>query len=145
MRHRGVRHGLPLLENGHVVEFDETGARLVDRIPGGWVFVDGRGVGDIGPVVLRDREILSQDGFMLAVVRLNAKTGRLIDRPKIITRGFVYVKENLELIERAEEMVMAALQADGKDPHTTIRTTLSELLYDETHRQPMVLPVVIEQ
>ena len=144
------QQGLPeenifVLENGHVVEFDETGARLVDRIPGGWVFVDGRGVGDIGPVVLRDREILSQDGFMLAVVRLNAKTGRLIDRPKIITRGFVYVKENLELIERAEEMVMAALQADGKDPHTTIRTTLSELLYDETHRQPMVLPVVIEQ
>ncbi len=133
-----------VLENGHVVEFDENGARLVDRVPGGWVFVDGSGVGDIGPVVLRDREVLSQDGFVLAVVRLDDQSGRLIDRPRIITRGFVYVKENLDLIERAEEMVMAALQADGRDPQATIRSALSELLYHETRRQPMVLPVVIE-
>ena len=133
-----------VLENGHVVEFDENGARLADRVPGGWVFVDGNGVGDIGPVVLRDREILSQDGFVLAVVRLDEQSGRLIDRPRIITRGFVYVKENLDLIERAEEMVMAALQADGRDPQATIRSALSELLYHETRRQPMVLPVVIE-
>mgnify|MGYP005852274767 FL=1 len=132
-----------VLENGHVVEFDENGARLADRVPGGWVFVDGNGVGDIGPVV-RDREILSQDGFVLAVVRLDEQSGRLIDRPRIITRGFVYVKENLDLIERAEEMVMAALQADGRDPQATIRSALSELLYHETRRQPMVLPVVIE-
>ncbi len=133
-----------VLENGHVVEFDENGARLVDRVPGGWVFVDGSGVGDIGPVVLRDREILSQDGFVLAVVRLDEQSGRLIDRPRIITRGFVYVKENLDLIERAEQTVMAALQADGQDPQATIRSALGELLYNETHRQPMVLPVVIE-
>ncbi len=141
--------GLPaknifVLENGAVVEFDEAGAREVERIPGGWVFVDGSGVGDIGPVVLRDREMLSQDGFVLAVVRLDGKSGRLIDRPRIITRGFVYVKENLDLIERAEEEVMAALHLDGNDPQTTIRSTLSELLYNETQRQPMVLPVVIE-
>lgn len=133
-----------VLENGHVVEFDENGARVADRVPGGWVFVDGSGVGDIGPVVMRDREILSQDGFVLAVVRLDEQSGRLIDRPRIITRGFVYVKENLDLIERAEETVMAALQSDGRDPQATIRSALSELLYNETHRQPMVLPVVIE-
>ena len=133
-----------VLENGAVVEFDEAGAREAERIPGGWVFVDGSGVGDIGPVVLRDREILSQDGFVLAVVRLDEKSGRLIARPRIITRGFVYVKENLDLIERAEEEVIAALQVDGKDPQTAIRSTLSELLYNETQRQPMVLPVVIE-
>lgn len=134
-----------VLENGGVVEIDENGARLADRIPGGWVFVDGSGVGDIGPVVLRDREILSQDGFVLAVVRLNRKTGQLVDRPRIITRGFVFVKENLDLIERAEEEVIAALNLNGKDPSTAVRTTLSELLYDETQRRPMVLPVVIEE
>ncbi len=143
------QQGLPaenifVLENGAVVEFDDEGARLTERIPGGWVFVDGSGVGDIGPVVLRDREILSQDGFVLAVVRLDEKTGRLLDRPRIITRGFVFVKENLDLIERAEEEVIAALQVDGSDPQTTIRKALNELLYNETRRQPMVMPVVIE-
>ena len=132
-----------VVQNGAVVEFDENGARLADRVPGGWVFVDGSGVGDIGPVVLRDREILSQDGFVLAVVHLDDKTGRLLDRPQIITRGFVFVKENLDMIERAEEEVIAALQTDGRDPQTTIRKALSELLFSETQRQPMVLPVVI--
>jgi ribonuclease J len=134
-----------VLENGEIVEFDEDGARLADRIPGGWVFIDGSGVGDVGPVVLRDREILSQDGFVLAVVRLDAKTGRLLDRPRIITRGFVYVKENPELIERAEQEVAAAVRADGQDPYKAIRSALSERLYSETQRQPMVLPVIIEE
>lgn len=134
-----------VVENGSVVVFDETGARITERIPGGWVFVDGSGVGDVGPQVMRDREILSQDGFVLAVVKLNKKTGQLIDRPRIITRGFVFVKENMELIERAEQEVIAALRTDGKDPQNTIRRTLSELLYSETQRQPMVLPVVIEE
>jgi ribonuclease J len=134
-----------VVENGTIIEFSDKGARVTDRVPGGWVFVDGSGVGDIGPEVLRDRETLSQDGFVLAVVRFNKKTGQLIDRPKIITRGFVFVKENLDLIERVEEEVMAALRADGKDPHGTIRKTLSELLYNETQRQPMVLPVIIEE
>ena len=133
-----------VVENGAVVEFDESSARVADRVPGGWVFVDGSGVGDIGPIVLRDREILSQDGFVLAVVRLDEKTGRLVGRPQIITRGFVFVKENLDLIERSEEEVIAALRMNGQqDPQITIRKALSELLYSETQRQPMVIPVVI--
>ena len=132
-----------VVENGTVLELDEKGARLADRIPGGWVFVDGSGVGDIGPQVLRDRELLSQDGFVLAVVHLDEKTGQLLHRPRIITRGFIFVKDNMKLIERAEEEVIAALRLDGKDPHTTIRKTLAEFLYSETQRQPMVLPVVM--
>jgi ribonuclease J len=143
------RQGLPadnifVIENGMTLELDETGARVADRVPGGWVFIDGSGIGDIGPEVLRDREILSQDGFVLAIVRLNQKTGELIGRPKIITRGFVFVKENLDLIERAEEEIIAALHADGQDAYNTIRQTLRELLYNETQRQPMVMPVLIE-
>jgi ribonuclease J len=131
-------------ENGMVIEFDENGARIAGRLPGGWVFVDGSGVGDVGPIVLRDREVLSQDGFVLAVVRLNRRSGQLLDRPRIITRGFVYVKEHLDLIERAEEEIIAALRVDGQDPQITIRKTLGELLYSETQRRPMVMPVVIE-
>ncbi len=134
-----------IAENGMVVEFDENGACVADRVPGGWVFVDGSGVGDIGPAVLRDREVLSQDGFVLTVARLNAKTGQLVGRPQIVTRGFVFVKENLDLIERAEEEIIAALRTNGhQDPQITIRKTLSELLYSETQRQPMVIPVIVE-
>lgn len=144
------RQGIPaeqifVVENGTVLEFDDEGGRVTDRIPGGWIFVDGAGIGDIGPVVLHDREILSQDGFVLAVVRLDQKTGRLIDRPKIITRGFVYVKENLDLIERAQQEVSAALRLNGHDPQTSIRKALSQLLYSETQRRPMVIPVVMEE
>ncbi len=133
-----------VLENGAVMEFDEKGARFIERIPGGYVFVDGSGVGDIGPQVLRDREILSQDGFVLAVVRLNGKSGEVLGRPQIITRGFVYVKENMGLIERAEEQVINALRRNGTDPQTAIRKALSDLLFSETQRQPMIMPVVID-
>lgn len=143
------RQGIPadhifVIENGMCLQFDDNGARVADRVPGGWVFVDGSGIGDVGPEVLRDRELLSQDGFVLAIVRLNQKTGELIGRPKIITRGFVFVKENLDLIERAEEEIIAALHADDQDPYNTIRQTLRELLFSETQRQPMVMPVLIE-
>ncbi len=133
-----------VIQNGMVVEVDQDEARVVERIPGGWVFVDGSGVGDVGPTVLRDREILSQDGFVLAVVRLDAKTRDLRERPKIITRGFVFVKEQMDLIERAEDELIAAMRQDGHDPQKTIRKTLAELLYEETQRRPMIMPVVIE-
>ncbi|MCB9077636.1 MAG: ribonuclease J [Anaerolineaceae bacterium] len=143
------KQGLPaenifVVENGYVVEFDDKGGCVAERIPGGWVFVDGSGIGDIGPQVLRDREILSQDGFVIAVVRLDEKTGELVDRPRIITRGFVFVKENMDLIERAEAEIITNLHLDGKDPYATIRSTLADLLYSQTRRQPMVMPVVIE-
>jgi ribonuclease J len=135
-----------VVENGTVVEFTETSAKIIERIPGGYVFVDGSGVGDIGPEVLRDREILSQDGFVLVVVRRKEKNGKLVGRPQIITRGFVYVKENMDLIERAEEEVIEALRRDGdKEPQMAIRKALAALLYSETQRQPMIMPVVIEE
>jgi len=133
-----------VVENGQVIEFDEAGARQTDRIPGGWVFVDGSSVGDTGPVVLRDREILSQDGFVVALVRRDEKTGELLRQPHIITRGFIFVKENLDMIERAEAVVREAVLNNRKDPQTAIRKALSEMLYNETHRRPMVLPVVVE-
>jgi ribonuclease J len=145
-----AQQGIPpenifVVENGTVVEFTENSAKVIERIPGGYVFVDGSGVGDIGPQVLRDREILSQDGFVMVVVRLKEKTGKMTGRPQIITRGFVYVKDNMDLIERAEDEVIEALRRDGnKDPQSAIRKSLAALLYSETQRQPMIMPVVIE-
>ncbi|MBE7468328.1 MAG: ribonuclease J [Anaerolineae bacterium] len=145
-RSQGIpEQNILVVENGMVVELDEASARVMDRVPGGWVFVDGSSVGDIGPAVLRDREILSQDGFVLATVRLNEKTGQPVGRPQIVTRGFIFVKDNQELIERAEDEIMAALRMNSQqDPQLTIRKALSELFYSETQRQPMVIPVIVE-
>ncbi len=144
-RQQGIaEENIVIAENGTVIEFNERGMQVIERIPGGYVFVDGSGVGDIGPQVMRDREILSQDGFVTVVVRLNERTHQLIGRPQIITRGFVYVKENLGLIERAEAAIISALNSNGKEPQNTIRKSLAAFLYSETQRQPMILPVVIE-
>lgn len=145
-RSQGIpEQNILIVENGMVVEVDEASARVTDRVPGGWMFVDGSSVGDIGPAVLRDREILSQDGFVLATVRLNEKTGQPVGRPQIVTRGFIYVKDNQDLIERAEDEVIAALRMNSQqDPQLTIRKALSDLFYSETQRQPMVIPVIVE-
>ncbi len=145
-RSQGIpEQNILIVENGMVVEVDEASARVTDRIPGGWMFVDGSSVGDIGPAVLRDREVLSQDGFVLATVRLNEKTGQPVGRPQIVTRGFIYVKDNQDLIERAEDEVIAALRMNSQqDPQLTIRKALSDLFYSETQRQPMVIPVIVE-
>jgi ribonuclease J len=133
---------IKVLENGMVTEFSENEIKVMERIPGGYLFVDGNRVGDVGPVVLRDREILSQNGFVLAVVRLNRETGQVTTRPDIITRGFIYIRESGDLIARAEEVTMKALPA--KKPHEAVRKALFDFVGGETGRQPMILPVVIE-
>lgn len=139
--------GIPLenirvVENGMVVEFEANGMNVTERVPGGYVFVDGNMVGDIGPVVLRDREILSENGFLLAVVRIDGKTGQSVAQPEIITRGFIYLRESGDLISQAEEVVLNALPA--KKPFDVVRKALSDFVDRETGRQPMILPVIIE-
>lgn len=144
-RNQGIApDNILIAENGSIIEIDSRSARIVDTLPNDWVFVDGSGVGDVGPAVLRDREVLSQNGFVMAVVQLDKKTGQPIGRPKIITRGFVFVKESMNLLEKAEDAVVTALRSNGKDPQASIRKALSQFLYNETQREPMVLPVVIE-
>ncbi|MFQ5577491.1 MAG: ribonuclease J [Anaerolineae bacterium] len=133
---------IQILENGMVAEFDSGGMAVTERVPGGYLFVDGNRVGDIGPVVLRDREILSQNGFVMAVVHVNRRDGQATSRPEIITRGFIYLRQNADLITRAEEVVMKALPA--KKPSDAVRKALADFVSRETGRQPMILPVVIE-
>ena len=133
---------IKIMENGMVAELNDGGIELAERVPGGYLFVDGRGVGDIGKIVLRDREILSQNGFVLAVVRINREDGQVTSRPEIITRGFIYIREQGELITKAEKAVMDALPA--KKPYEAVRKALADFVYKETGRQPMILPVIIE-
>ncbi len=136
-----------IVENGQVIEFDEEGAYLAERVPGGHILVDGLGIGDVGNVVLRDRRLLSQDGFVVVVVAIDEQTGRLIDGPDIISRGFVYVRGSEDLLEEAKDQVIDLLES-GKTHRDTassaIRDHLSQFLYKRTRRRPMVFPMVLE-
>lgn len=132
---------IQVVENGMTVEITANGPKVIERVPGGYLFVDGNRIGDTGRVVLRDREILSENGFILAVVHLG-RDNTPIGQPEIITRGFVYVRENFDIIEQASNVVLGALPS--KKPYEAVRKALSDYVYKETGRQPMILPVIIE-
>ncbi len=144
--------GLPaqntfIVENGYVIEFDEGEGRIGGRVPGGYVYVDGSTVGDISPEVLRDREVLSRDGFVVAIVQKDSETGQVQGRPEIITRGFVVEHEAEDLIIGAEEAVLKIVVsngANGQGLRDKVKNALAEYLYHETRRRPMVIPVVLD-
>ena len=136
-----------VVENGYVIEFDDGEARIGERVPGGYVYVDGSTVGDISPEVLRDREVLSRDGFVVAIVQRDSETGQVQGRPEIITRGFVVEHEAEDLIIGAEEAVLATVLSNGVNAQglrDKVKDVLAEYLYHETRRRPMVIPVVLE-
>jgi ribonuclease J len=138
-----------VIENGEVLAFDGRGAWLGDPVPGGYVYVDGLGVGDIGQVVLRDRNHLARDGFVVVVVAIDGQTGALARPPEVLTRGFVYLREAGELIEEMRQHLVEVVQQTHV-PHAhdvlsdRIRDDLAGFIYDRTRRRPMVLPVVLE-
>lgn len=138
-----------VVENGYVLEFDEEGGRIGERIPGGYVFVDGAGVGDVGPAVMRDREVLGQDGVVIAVAKVDARRHRLRERPDIYSRGFVYVRESEDLLQGAREEIERALQRSGftatrKVAESRVREALQQYFYREIQRRPMIFPIVVE-
>jgi ribonuclease J len=136
-----------VVENGYILEFDGEGGRVGERVPGGYVFVDGAGVGDIGPVVMRDRETLASAGFVVAVIKLDERTGQPAGRPEIISRGFVYVRDSEELIERSQDKILEVLEKSGRGRagiSDKVRDELGKLFYEETKRRPMILPVIME-
>ncbi|RME46734.1 MAG: ribonuclease J [Chloroflexi bacterium] len=136
-----------VIESGQVVEFDEAGARLGDAVPGGYVFVDGLGIGDVGQIVLRDRQHLARDGFFIVVAAVDYETGDLLREPDVVSRGFVFMRDADELIEKTKQRVIDILSNGGGNPealHTKLRDDLSRFLYEETRRRPMILPVILE-
>ncbi len=155
-RHAQLAHelGVPpentfVVENGYILEFDKESGSAGERVPGGYVFVDGSGVGDIGPAVLRDREILARDGFVVAIVQRDLETGQLRRPPDIISRGFVFLRDSEELLAEAGDRIrdMMASSSPGIKSSTLeekIRTLLTSFLYQETKRRPMIIPVVTE-
>ena len=137
---------------GDCVEFSRDTMRLGAQVPAGAALVDGLGIGDVGNVVLRDRRHLAQDGLMVVVVSISAESRKILSGPDIITRGFVYVRENEELMEQARAVAKESLtaclgqggQLDWSNLKAKLRDDLREFLYQRTKRSPMILPVVME-
>ncbi len=136
---------------GKVLEVDKRGAKFAGTVPAGKIMVDGYGVGDVGNIVLRDRRHLAQDGLLMVVVALDM-TGRLIiSGPDIVSRGFVYVKESEELMEQVKQLSVNIIEEylgswddiDEIQIKTRLKDEISEFLFCETHRNPMVIPVII--
>ena len=140
-----------ILSSGDVLEVSEEQAKVSGRVPVGAILVDGLGVGDVGNVVLRDRQHLAEDGIMIVVMSLDRASGELVAGPDIVSRGFVYVKESDELIEEARRTVDDALQAcldkgitDWGKLKTTTKDVLSDYVWKKTKRRPMILPIIME-
>jgi ribonuclease J len=141
-----------LMDNGQVArltkaELDVTG----ETVPANYVLVDGLGVGDIGEVVLRDRLLLAEEGMFVVITTLDRKTGRVIKNPDIISRGFIYLRENQELLDEIRRKVRGIFgriprreEVDTDYLKALIRDQIGQFLYNKTKRRPMVLPVIIE-
>src|SRR5438034_618341 len=139
-----------IAEDGDIVEVTRDAIKIGEHVACGNVFVDGLGVGDIGQIVLRDRQVLAQDGILMVVLTVDKETGLPLAGPDIVSRGFVYVRDSEELLEKARERVLESFiglnghASDWSFVKDKIKHTLSEFLYEKTHRRPMILPIVME-
>jgi ribonuclease J len=139
------------LENGDALEVTPTLAKVVGRVTAGRVFVDGKGVGDVGEAVLRDRHHLAQDGMVLVVIAFDRRTGTVLAGPEIVSRGLTYVEETTGLFEEARRLVLTVLEGcspeeKGEWPliKQRIRSVLKRFIRKSVDRRPMILPVILE-
>jgi ribonuclease J len=139
-----------ILQSGDVLELSEESAGITGKVPVGDILVDGLGVGDVGNIVLRDRQHLAQDGIMIVVLGLDA-ADQLVSGPEIVSRGFVYVRESDELMEEARNVVDDVVQkcldrgvADWGKLKSVIKDSLGDFVWKKTKRRPMILPIIME-
>ncbi|MBN2853557.1 MAG: ribonuclease J [Clostridia bacterium] len=136
-----------ILENGNVLEISHKGARRAKNVQSGITLVDGLGVGDVGNVVLRDRQQLSQDGIITIIVTFNKDDSTIMGNPDIITRGFIYAKQSEVLIDSIKELTAKTINENNKMPDKDIKVllknVLKEYLYKQTKRTPMIIPIII--
>jgi ribonuclease J len=141
------RENVIIVENGMVGDLNKNNIRVTERVPGGYVFVDGSGVGDVGKTVMKDREILARDGFMMVVVNVDAN-GKMVGDPEIISRGFIYLRNADDLIDQVKSTVNEVMSntrtsRNGKR-RERLQESISRILYNETKRRPMVFSVINE-
>lgn len=140
-----------IMKTGDVLEMDQDSAKVTGHVQTGTILVDGLGVGDVGNIVLRDRQHLAEDGIVIAVLTLEKYSNQILAGPDIVSRGFVYVREAEDLMEEAREIVEDAMQnclshrvTDWSKMKNAIRDSLGEFLWKRTKRRPMILPIIME-
>jgi len=147
------KNNILLGDNGDVFLLDNKSMKLSkEKVPASYVMVDGLGVGDVGQVVLRDRQAMARDGMFVIIATVDSKTGDVRGELDIISRGFIYLRENKELLDKTREKVKTIIKntsIDNQDTNWTyvkdnIRDKVGQFLYTKTQRRPMVLPVIIK-
>lgn len=140
-----------IIHSGDVLALDEKEAKVIDKVHTGAILVDGLGVGDVGNIVLRDRQHLAEDGILIVVLTLEKRTNQLLAGPDIVSRGFVYVRESESLMEEARQVLQEALEkcltnrnADWSRIKLVIRDTMNEFIWKRTKRKPMILPIIMD-
>ena len=140
-----------MMTNGRVLEITPTSARLGGTVPFGRIMVDGLGVGDVGNIVLRDRQHLSQDGLIIVVLTMDSSTGEVVSGPDVISRGFVYVRESENLMDEVKRVVREEIEkceakhiTDWMTIKTNLKETLRDYVFQKTKRNPMILPIIME-
>ena len=143
-----------VLSSGNVLEFKDESAKIVGQVPHGGIMVDGLGVGDVGNIVLRDRRLLSESGLIIVVAGIDAASGKIVSGPDIISRGFVYVRENENLISEATKIAQISIgkslenrSGRGNDWNglkNGLKDDLRKFMYSKTKRNPVILPIFME-
>lgn len=140
-----------LMKNGRVLEIGESEAKLAGAVPSGKILVDGLGVGDVGNIVLRDRQHLSQDGLIIIVMTMDGNSGEIVSGPDVISRGFVYVRESENLMEDVKKEIREEVRkfeeknvTDWSTIKATLKDNLREYIFQKTKRNPMILPIIME-
>ncbi|MCL2864000.1 MAG: ribonuclease J [Lachnospiraceae bacterium] len=140
-----------IIQSGDVLELSQDEAKVVDHVHTGAILVDGLGVGDVGNIVLRDRQHLAEDGIMIVVLALERKTKRLLSGPDIVSRGFVYVRESEALMEEAKQVMAESLEKtlagkniDWNKIKMVIRDTMNDFIWKKTKRKPMIIPIIMD-
>ena len=141
-----------IMRVGDVLEFGDNGAAVSEHVAAGSIFVDGLGVGDVGNVVLRDRHNLAENGIMVVAITVDSESREILSGPRIVSRGFIYVKESEEFIDETETMVIEAVhnlvekkgKADVGALRNAIRDALRNLIWKRMRRNPVILPIIME-
>lgn len=140
-----------LAKNGRVLELNENEAKLTTSVPSGKILVDGLGVGDVGNIVLRDRQHLSQDGLIIIVMTMDSASGEIVSGPDVISRGFVYVRESENLMDDVKRFIREEVQKcednkikDWSTIKSTLKDNLREYIFQKTKRNPMILPIIMD-
>ena len=140
-----------ILKSGDVLALDDESAEVLDKVHTGEILVDGLGVGDVGNIVLRDRQHLAEDGILIVVLTLEKRTNQLLAGPDFVSRGFVYVRESESLMEEARKVVTEAVEkclmsrhADWSKIKLVIRDTMNDFIWKRTKRKPMILPIIMD-